>query len=139
MKTMKMVRRLGIAPAILLLAQAAPVMPALAGAPRTASAQGETAAIDAVMAGAIASQTLAGAVVGVIKDGRIVLVMSDGRWFRCGGRLISVPLETVAILGRHLNLLDIPRDDVASLPTWTSAAGRSLDRSATIRIAIGRR
>ncbi|MFG1304770.1 PRC-barrel domain-containing protein [Xanthobacter autotrophicus] len=72
-------------------------------------------------------------------EGRIVLVMPEGGWFGRGGRPVGLPIETVAILARHLNLLDIPREDVPALPTWTAADGRSIDRSEIIRIAIGRR
>jgi len=78
MKTGKIVRWLGIAPAILLLAQAAAPMPALARAPRAASAPASTAAIDTVVAEGVATQKLAGAVVGVMKDGKIVLIKGYG-------------------------------------------------------------
>ena len=71
--------------------------------------------------------------------GKIVLVMPEGGWFGWGARPVPIPIETVVILARHLNLLDIPRDDVPRLPTWNAAGGRSIDRNETIRIAIGRR
>jgi hypothetical protein len=70
---------------------------------------------------------------------RIVLVMPEGGWFGHGGRPVPIPIETTAILARHLNLLDIPRQDVARLPTWNTADGRSIDRNEIIRVAIGRR
>lgn len=72
-------------------------------------------------------------------EGRIVLVMPEGGWFGWGGRPVPIPIETVAILARHLNLLDIPREDVPELPSWTASAGTSIDRSQTILIAISRR
>jgi hypothetical protein len=71
--------------------------------------------------------------------GKIVLVMPEGGWFGHGGRAVPIPIETVAILARHLNLLDIPREDVPKLTTWNAADGRSIDRNEIIRIAIGRR
>ncbi len=75
----KTARWLGIAPAILLLAQAAVPTPALAGAPRTAAAAAvNTAAIDKVMADGIATQKFSGGVVGVMKDGKIVFVKGYG-------------------------------------------------------------
>ncbi len=72
-------------------------------------------------------------------DGKIVLVTTYGSWFGLGGRPVGVPLETVAILGRQIGVLDIDRKDFSSLPTWqrTSATGISPDE--TIRIAIARR
>lgn len=72
-------------------------------------------------------------------EGKIVLVMPEGGWFGYGGRPVPIPIETVAILARHLNLLDIPRADVAKLPTWAAADGTPIDRADIIRIAISRR
>jgi PRC-barrel domain protein len=72
-------------------------------------------------------------------DGRIVLVMPEGAWLWRSGRPVPIPIETVAILARHLNLLDIPRDDVPKLPTWNPAQGSPIARDDIIRIAIGRR
>jgi hypothetical protein len=72
-------------------------------------------------------------------DGRIVLVMPEGAWLWHSGRPVPIPIETVAILARHINLLDIPREDVPKLPTWDTAEGASIDRNDHIRIAIGRR
>jgi hypothetical protein len=72
-------------------------------------------------------------------DGKIVLVMPEGGWLWRSGRPVPIPIETVAILARHLNLLDIPRADVPKLPTWDAADGNSIARDDIIRIAIGRR
>jgi hypothetical protein len=72
-------------------------------------------------------------------DGKIVLVMPEGAWLWRSGRPVPIPIETVAILARHLNLLDIPREDVPKLPTWDPAQGGSIARDDTIRIALGRR
>ncbi len=72
-------------------------------------------------------------------DGKIVLVMPEGGWFGHGGRPVPIPIETVAILARHLNLLDIPRDDVGKLPTWNAVDSTPIGRDEIIRIAIGRR
>lgn len=72
-------------------------------------------------------------------DGRIVLVMTERDWFWRVGRAVPIPIETVAILARHLDLLDIPREDVPRLPTWDPAKGCSIDRNDIIRVAIGRR
>jgi hypothetical protein len=72
-------------------------------------------------------------------DGKIVLVVPEGAWFGRGGRPVPIPIETVAILARHINLLDIPREDVPKLPTWDPAQGSPIARDDVIRIAIGRR
>jgi len=72
-------------------------------------------------------------------DGDIVLVVPVGGWFGHGGRPVGVPLETVAILGRQIALLDIPRDDLPKLATWAGAADAALAGDEVIRIAITRR
>jgi hypothetical protein len=50
-----------------------------------------------------------------------------------------VPLETVAILGRQIGVLDIDRKDFPSLPTWHGAGASGISPDETIRIAIARR
>lgn len=72
-------------------------------------------------------------------DGRIVLVMPEGGLPWRAGRLVPIPIETVAILARHLNLLDIPREEVPRLPTWDPKEGAPIARDDIIRIAIGSR
>jgi hypothetical protein len=72
-------------------------------------------------------------------NGKIVLVMPEGGWLWRRGRPVPIPIETVAILARHINLLDIPREDVPKLPAWDLAQGSPIDRNEIIRIAIGRR
>jgi hypothetical protein len=65
--------------------------------------------------------------------------MPEARWFGRSGRPVPIPIETVAILARQINLLDIPREQVAKLPAWNAADGRSINRDDIIRIAISRR
>ncbi|QFR34499.1 hypothetical protein GBB76_16015 [Ancylobacter sp. TS-1] len=72
-------------------------------------------------------------------DGHIVLVMPFGGWFGYGGRPVGVPIETVAILARHLNVLDLPREDFPKLPTWKDGEGTPIPPDDIIRIAISRR
>jgi hypothetical protein len=72
-------------------------------------------------------------------DGKVVLVMPEGAWLLRSGRPVPIPIETVAILARHLNLLDIPREDVPKLPAWDPAQGAPIARDDIIRIALGRR
>lgn len=72
-------------------------------------------------------------------DGQIVLVMPFGGWFGYGGRPVGVPIETVAILARHLNVLDLPREAFPELPTWKDGEGTPIPANDIIRIAISRR
>jgi hypothetical protein len=71
-------------------------------------------------------------------DGKIVLVMPEGRWLWRAGRPVPLPVETVAIVARHVTLLDIPREDLPKLPTWDPGQGSSIDRNEIIRMAIER-
>ncbi|PGH57335.1 hypothetical protein CRT60_12870 [Azospirillum palustre] len=72
-------------------------------------------------------------------NGRIVLVSRCDDWFGHGGRLVGIPIETVAILARHLNVLDIPRKDFPSLPSWKEADGAAIADDDIIHVAISRR
>ncbi len=71
-------------------------------------------------------------------DGKIVLVMPEGAWFWRRGRPVPIPIEAVAIVARHVTLLDIPREDLPKLPPWDPAQGGPIDRSEIIRLAIDR-
>ena len=72
-------------------------------------------------------------------DGRIVLVTNYGSWFGWGGRPVGVPLETVAMLGRQIGVLDIDRKDFPALPTWQGTGATAISPDETIRIAIAKR
>ena len=72
-------------------------------------------------------------------DGRIVLVMPYGGFLGYGSRPVGVPIETVAILARHLNVLDISREEFPALPAWPVSEGTPIPTDETIRIAISRR
>jgi hypothetical protein len=92
--------------------------------------------------------------IGYIRDvvrtpaGKIQLVVPYGRWFgwiRWGGpfdwdrRPVGVPIERVAILGRQVDALEMPRADFDKAPVFVTSENRSIDRDETIRIALGRR
>ena len=72
-------------------------------------------------------------------EGGIVLVVPVGGWFGHGGRPVAVPIETVAILGRQIALLDIPRAELPQRATWATKDGSPVAGSEIIRIAITRR
>jgi hypothetical protein len=84
----------------------------------------------------------------VTKAGKIQLVVPYGHWFgwvSWGGpfawnrRLVGVPIETVAILGRQVDALDMPPKAFDRAPTFRRGESTPLDRGTTIKIAIGRR
>ena len=75
-------------------------------------------------------------------QGKVQLVVTQGGWlgpwFGVGTRLVPVPIEVVAILGRQLAALDMPRLEFVSAPTW-SGGDTPLAADETIKIAIYRR
>ena len=73
------------------------------------------------------------------QDGKIGLVVSHCDWLIWGCRLVRVPIETVVILARHLNLMDIKRDEFLSLPTWTESGETQIAGDQNILIGLGRR
>jgi hypothetical protein len=81
-------------------------------------------------------------------DGKIKLIVPYGRWLgwiRYGGifdwirRPVAVPLETVAILARQIDALDMSREEFDAAPTWIESQGRPVPRDEKIQIAIARR
>ena len=72
-------------------------------------------------------------------EGKIKLIVSYSRWFGWGGRLVSVPIEVVAILGRQLASLDMTPAEYEAAPTWVEAGNLSIPPDEIIRIAITRR
>jgi hypothetical protein len=92
--------------------------------------------------------------IGYIRDvvrtraGRIQLVVPYSPWFGWapwggpfdwGRRPVAVPIETVVILGRQVDALEMPRDAFDKAPTFAADQATPLDREATIKIALGRR
>jgi hypothetical protein len=71
-------------------------------------------------------------------EDKIALIVDYGGFLGCGGRTLAVPLEVVGIAGRQLTSLDMPRSEYASAPDWQDAGAQTLDRDATIRIALSR-
>jgi hypothetical protein len=72
-------------------------------------------------------------------EGKILLIVPYGGLFGLGARLVPVPIETVAMLGRQVAALDMAREDFAKAPTWHGANGTPIAPDAIIRIAITRR
>ena len=51
-------------------------------------------------------------------EGKIQIVMSYGGFLGLGDRAIAVPVEAVAMLGRMMMIMDMPKDQLAIAPTW---------------------
>jgi hypothetical protein len=73
------------------------------------------------------------------KNGKIGLIVSHCGWLFWNCREVRVPIETVVILGRHLNLMDIKRDDFLKLATWSDPQQIEIAPDQIIRIGLGRR
>ena len=80
--------------------------------------------------------------------GRIQLVVPYSSWLGWARtvcvlgwcrRPVAVPLETVAILARQVDLLDIGRDELDAAPTFEPSQAKAIDANETITIAITRR
>jgi PRC-barrel domain len=77
----------------------------------------------------------------VVRDpqGKIKLIVAYSKWWGWGGHPVAVPIEVVAILGRQIAALDMPREEFASAPAWAAGGDRPIPAGETIRIAITRR
>ncbi|HVJ42047.1 MAG TPA: hypothetical protein VM639_11135 [Dongiaceae bacterium] len=71
-------------------------------------------------------------------DGKIELISTCCGYFDWNRRQIAVPIETVAILARQIDVLDITREDFFALASW-NGSDTKLGADETIRIAISRR
>lgn len=82
-----------------------------------------------------------------VSTGKIQLVVPYAPWLgwlrldsaAWGRRPIGVPIETVVILGRQIDALDMPRASFDTAPTFVSAEAKPIGREEIIRIALGRR
>ncbi len=76
-------------------------------------------------------------------DGRIQLIVRYGGWFGWIGwwqRPVAVPIEAVALLGRHVAVLDITVEELRRAPDWRmSGESREIDPAETVQVAITRR
>jgi PRC-barrel domain len=72
-------------------------------------------------------------------EARILLIVAHTGVLGLGGRLVAVPVEAVAILGRQLASLDMMPKEYAAAPTWTGAGGEVIAPDEKILIGLTRR
>ena len=72
-------------------------------------------------------------------QGKVLLLVSQGGWFGWGERLVTAPIEVMAIFGRQLASLDMDPKEYASAPTWVDSGGTRIPDDEIIRIALTRR
>jgi hypothetical protein len=70
---------------------------------------------------------------------KIQLIVTYGGWFGWRSRLVPVPIEVVAILGRQIAALEMEYKDFDRAPTWQASQSQPLAADEMIRIAITRR
>lgn len=72
-------------------------------------------------------------------EGKIQVIVAHTSPLGWGGRLVSVPIEAVAIFGRQLASLDMKPEEYASAATWTTATAELLGTKETILIGLTKR
>jgi PRC-barrel domain len=73
------------------------------------------------------------------QSGKLQLVVTYGGFLGWGQRLVAVPIEVVAIAGRQLAALDMPRAEFNGAPSWNQALTTPVPPNDVIRIALYRR
>lgn len=69
-------------------------------------------------------------------EGKVLLIVAHTGPLGWGGRLVSVPLEAVAIFGRQLASLDMKPTEYASAATWTTGSAELLRPDEKILVGL---
>ena len=69
-------------------------------------------------------------------EGKVLLIVAHTGPLGWGGRLVSVPIEAVAIFGRQLASLDMKPAEYASAATWTAGSTELLGIEEKIVIGL---
>lgn len=85
----------------------------------------------------IEAQPVLGRVHAVVRqpDGTLALLMSQGGLLGFGSRLVEVPLDTTALLGEYVALIDLTPAQLGALPTATAPVTR-LPPDDTVRMGL---
>jgi hypothetical protein len=68
-------------------------------------------------------------------DGKIQLLLPLGGLFGFGERLVPVPIESVALTGPQVTVVDLPPDRFQKSPTWYGSHSEQLAASETIAVS----
>jgi hypothetical protein len=68
-------------------------------------------------------------------DGKIQLLLPLGGLFGFGERLVGVPVESVALTGTQVMVVDMPPDRFQKSPTWYGSNSATLAPAETILIS----
>ena len=74
-----------------------------------------------------------------MRDGRVQVVFDYLSFLWREGEHVPVPLEAVALVGRQLAILDMPREVIEKRPTWYGVGGSSVPRDERIAVALTKR
>jgi ribosomal 30S subunit maturation factor RimM len=82
-----------------------------------------------------------GRIAQVVSDaaGNILLIVPYGDWTAWRKRPVAVPVEVVAMLGRQVAAIDMPRAEFDAAPDWTGKPAAVLGPDDIVRVALGRR
>lgn len=85
-------------------------------------------------------QGVLGRVDSVARDasGRLLLVMRYGGLLGFFTRKVAVPLKTTTLLGQFVQVVDIPREQIAALPNFDAAAVSVLADDEVVRMGLNR-
>ena len=70
-------------------------------------------------------------------DGKVQLLLPLGGLFGFGERLVPIPVESVAVTGPQVTVVDMPPHRFQKTPTWYGSDSKTLAAAETI--SIGRR
>jgi hypothetical protein len=68
-------------------------------------------------------------------DGKVQLLLPLGGLFGFGERLVGVPVESVALTGTQVMVVDMPPDRFQKSPTWNGSNSATLAPAETILIS----
>jgi hypothetical protein len=77
-------------------------------------------------------------------EGKLSLIVPYRSWFgwvrtEWGKRPVAIPIETVVILARQIDSIELSREDIDDLPPWQPSQGQSVSPEEKTLIALGRR
>ena len=86
------------------------------------------------------SKPVVGRVTQVVRsdDGTLQVVVAYGGLFGIGVRPIAVPLDTMALLGKDLEILDFTPDQLSAFPLFDGVGTSPVATGDTIRVGLAR-
>jgi hypothetical protein len=68
-------------------------------------------------------------------EGKIQLLLPLGGLFGFGERLVPIPIESVALTGPQVTVVDVPPDRFQKTPTWYGSNSETLAAAETISVS----